>query len=82
MGPHCIGLRVLRGQQRTHTCRNGIVFVVFLEFVTSIAYVTEPYLFSYTAFYLLPSTCYHATFYLLPSTYYLINHLKNEEKEG
>ena len=34
MGPHCLGLRVLRGQQRTHTCRNGIVFVVFLEFVT------------------------------------------------
>ena len=34
MGPHCLGLRMLRGQQRTHICRNGILFIVFLEFVT------------------------------------------------
>ena len=35
MGPLCLGLRMLRGQQRTHICRNGIVFIVFLEFVTT-----------------------------------------------
>ena len=38
MRPHCLGLRVLRGQQRTHVCRNGIIFVVFLEFVTILRY--------------------------------------------
>ena len=34
MSPHCLGFRMLRGQQRTR--RNGIVFIVFLEFVTII----------------------------------------------
>ena len=36
MSPHCLGFRMLRGQQRTHICRNGIVFIVFLEFVTGV----------------------------------------------